>query len=285
MVLIQMRRLILMISLLAVIPQAFAAEPPLRFAPLPMVSQEAMVQEYIGPVRYLEEKTGRAIELVYTKDYKTLIERFRRDEIDLAYIGPLPYLMLSQGFDAATPLVRFLEPDGRDSYTCALVVFGNNPLPAGGMRGKRLALPDPLSTCGDVGIGAILRQADVPLRETQRSYLDRHDAVAMAVILDQADAGGLKTSVARKYASLGLNVLTESPYMPGFVFLANAHTVPAETRSLLREALLILHPQENPVDAERVRDWGGNMRHGTVPSSDTDFDTLRQQWAQTKKDR
>ncbi len=280
-----MHRVPLLAALLGLIPAAMAAEPPLRFAPLPMVSQEAMVQEYIGPVRYLEEKAGRAIKLVYTKDYQELIERFRRDEIDLAYVGPLPYVMLSQGFDAATPLVRFLEPDGRDSYTCALVVFGNNPLPPGGMRGKRLALPDPLSTCGDVGMGAILGQAGVPLRETRRSHLDRHDAVAMAVILDQADAGGLKTSIARKYASLGLNVLTESPPVPGFVLVANRHTVPAETRRLLREALLDLHPRDNPADAELMRGWGGNMRHGAVPSSDTDFDTLRQQWTQTEMDR
>lgn len=280
-----MRHLPLLAALLGLVPAAMAAEPPLRFAPLPMVSQEAMVQEYIGPVRYLEEKAGRPIELVYTKDYHSLIERFRRDEIDLAYVGPLPYVMLSHGLDAAAPLVRFLESDGRDSYTCALVVFGNNPLPPGGMSGKRLALPDPLSTCGDVGMGAILGQAGVPLRETQRSYLDRHDAVAMAVILDKADAGGLKTAIARKYASLGLKIVAESPPVPGFVLVANRHTVPAETRRLLREGLLALHPRDNPADAERMRGWGGNMRHGAVTSDETDFATLRQQWTQTEMDR
>ena len=280
-----MRHLPLLAALLGLPPFALAAEPPLRFAPLPMVSQEAMVQEYIGPVRYLEEKTGRPIALVHAKDYQTLIESFRRDEIDLAYVGPLPYVMLSQGFDAAAPLVRFLEPDGHDSYTCALVVFGNNPLPPGGMRGKRLALPDPLSTCGDVGMGAILGQVGVPLRETQRSYLDRHDAVAMAVILDQADAGRLKTAIARNYASLGLKIVAESPPMPGFVLVANRHTMPAETLRQLREALLALRPRENPADAERMRSWGGNMRHGALPADEADFAPLRQQWMQTERDR
>jgi len=276
--LIQMRRLILMISLLAVIPQAFAAEPPLRFAPLPMVSKEAMIKEYIGPVRYLEEKLDRPIRLVYTKDYQTLIQRFRQGEIDLAYVGPLPYLMLSQGFEAAIPLVRFLESDGRDSYTCALAVFGQHPLSPSELRGKRLALPDPLSTCGDVSMNAILEQAGLHLSETIRSHLDRHDAVAMAVILDQADAGGLKTSIARQYASLGLVVVAESPYMPGFVLVANRSNVSEVTLQRLREVLLALRPQDNPTDAERMRRWGGNMRYGAVPAEEADFSALRQQW-------
>jgi phosphonate transport system substrate-binding protein len=279
-----MRFLLILAALFGPIAASLAAEAPLRFAPLPMISQESMAREYIGPVRYLEEKSGRPIVLVHTQDYRALIERFRRNEIDLAYVGPLPYVMLSQDFEAAEPLVRFLEPDGRTSYTCALVVFGNDKPSPETMQGKRLALPDKLSTCAEIGTGAILRQMGMSLGVLERNHLDRHDAVAMAVILGQADLGGMKTAIARKYASLGLRVVAESPPMPGFVLVANRNTVPAETRRQLREALLALHPRENPADAERMRDWGGGMRHGAVTAEEADFDALRRQWVDHAKD-
>lgn len=267
-----------LLLLFALCGSTVAAAPALRFAPLPMVSQEAMMQEYLAPVSYLEDKLGRTIDLVHTRDYQALIERFRRDEIDLALVGPLPYVMLSQDFDGAVPLVRFLEADGRDRYTCALVVFGHSPLHAGALAGKRLALPDPLSTCSDVGTGAILVAAGGNLNQTQRSYLDRHDAVALAVILDQADAGGLKTSIARKYASLGLRIIAESPPYPGFVLVANRHTVDESTQQRLREVLLFLPPAANPTDALLMRSWGGTMRYGAVRAEDEDYAILRQLW-------
>jgi len=274
--------LLALLALLGLVPGTLVADPALRFAPLPMESKEVIVQEFIGPVRYLEEKTGRAIELIHTKDYQDLIGRFRRDEIDLALISPLPYVMLTQGFDAAVPLARMLEPDGRDHYTCVMAVFGHNPLTPAGMRGKRLALPDPLSTCADVGMGAMLARSGVGLGETESCHFNTHDQAALAVVLDQADAAGLKDAIARKYASLGLRVVATSPPVPGFVLVANAHTVPDSLRQALREALLALRPRDDPEDAQRMKTWGRPMRYGAVPSSDADFAALRRQLPQNQ---
>jgi len=261
------------------------ADAPLRFAPIPMVDKEHMLLAHIGPMRFMEEKTGRAIKLIHTKDYQTLIDMFRRDEIDLAYIGPVPYVMLRQGFDAATPLVRFLESDGRDSYTCAFVTFSPSAVDMAAMRGRRLALPDPLSTCGDIGMSAILGTTGISLMETQRSYVGRHNKVAMEVILGQADAGGMKTSIARQFASLGLRIIQESPPMPGFVLIANRHTVPDAVSRALTRAFLELRPGENAADADRVRDWGDSIRHGTTPAGNDDFRALREQWLSFKGGR
>ena len=257
------------------LPGLSSAAQPLRFAPLPMVDKETMVREFLGPVRYMAEQSGQTIDLVHTASYEELIERFRRDEIDLAYIGPLPYLMLTQDFDAAQPVVRFLESNGQDGYTCALVVFGDSPLYAAGMRGRRLALPDPLSTCGLPSIGPMLREAGVAPADTQLSYLGRHDAVAIAVVANEADAGGLKTAIARKYASLGLRIVAESPPVPGFVLIANRHTVPEGIVEHLREGLLKL-----PKTSDATHGWNNGWRYGAVPSADADFDPLRARWAQ-----
>lgn len=270
-------RLLPLISVLVALalPSLCGASQPLRFAPLPMVSKETMVREFLGPVRYMAEQSGQAIDLIHTASYEELVERFRRDEIDLAYIGPLPYLMLTQDFDAAQPVARFLESNGQDGYTCALAVFGDSPLYAAGMRGRRLALPDPLSTCGLASIGPMLREAGVAPEDTQLSYLGRHDAVAIAVVANEADAGGLKTAIARKYTSLGLRIVAESPPVPGFVLIANRHTVPEKIIERLRDAILKL-----PKASGSTHDWNNGWRYGAVPSTDADFDPLRARLAQ-----
>lgn len=275
-----MRLRIPLLVLLCLLPGALLAEPALRFAPLPMESKDTLIEEYLGPVHYLGEKLGRAIELVYSKDYQELLTRFRRDEIDFALIGPLPYLMLTQDFDAAIPLVRMLEPGGRDHYTCVMAVFGDTPLTPARMRGMRLALPDPLSTCAELSMAPMLAQAGVDFDETKFCHYNTHDQAALAVILDQADAAGLKDGIARNHASLGLRVVASSPPVPGFVLVANAHTMPDTLREALREALLALRPQEDAKDAERMRDWGRPMRYGAVPARDADFFDLRQQLMQ-----
>lgn len=280
---VRMYRRILLILWLGLPSFVGAVEPPLRFAPLPMESRELMAREYLGPMHYLEEQLARPVEMVYTADYQALIEGFRRNEIDLAYIGPLPYVLLSQGFEAAVPLVRFLEADGRDHYTCALTVFGKEPLAVGDVRGRRLALPDRLSTCAEVGMLPILEKAGVTLDEVSRSHLGRRDAVALAVIVDQADAGGLKTTIARKYASLGLRIIAESPPMPGFVLVGNRNTLPAPVLEQLRAAFLSLRPREDAVAAQRMHGWGGTMRFGAVPAEDADFTELRRQWARLEQ--
>jgi len=270
-------RFLVLACLVSLLTPVIAAERPLRFAPLPMIDSETMADEFLGPVRYLEKQLGRPVELVYTPDYQTLIDGFRRDEIDIAYIGPLPYVVLTKGFDGAEPLARFRESDGKEAYTCALVVFGDAPVSAEAVRNKRLALPDRLSTCADVGAQSTLGSLGINAGSLHREYLGRHDGVALAVILGQADVGNLKTAVARRYTSLGLRIVAESRPFPGFVMVANRHTLSDAWRGRLREALLAIDPKKT---AAGQGGWGYNMRYGAVPAKPEDFAFLRQLWGQ-----
>ncbi|MEW6766120.1 MAG: PhnD/SsuA/transferrin family substrate-binding protein [Pseudomonadota bacterium] len=269
-----MRLLVLIIALLS-LPALGADAAPLRFAPLPMVDKELMVQEFLGPVRYMTEHSGQPIELVHTASYDELIKRFSRNEIDLAYIGPLPYLLLNRNAGTAQPLVRFLEPDGRDTYTCALVVFGHASFDPATSGDARLTLPDPQSTCGRASIDPLLRSRAVDPSGLRVNYAGRHDAVALAVVLGETDVGGLKTAIARKYSSLGLHIVAESPPVPGFVLVANPQTVSEAIQSRLRDALLALPKAGTEAAQAQTHGWNASLRHGAVSAEDRDFDTLR----------
>jgi phosphonate transport system substrate-binding protein len=122
---------------------------------------------------------------------------------------------------------------------------------------------------------AMLRAAGVDIERTRYRYTGSQSEVALGVIRGDFDAGGLKTSIGRKYAHLGLHLVADSAPLPGFVLVANARTVAADLRRRLGEALGALRPLERAADAALTHDWGKNVRYGAVAAADADFAGVR----------
>jgi phosphonate transport system substrate-binding protein len=218
---------------------------------------------------YLERTTGVTLEISYSASNAEVVEKFRAGQIDLAYLGPLPYVNLRATFPAAEPVVVFHEKDGQPTYTCALVATADSTLDLARMKNRTIALTQPLSTCGYFATQGMLQRAGSSLEENRYRYLYQHDEVALAVVRGEYDAGGLKTSIAKNYAHLGLMVRAESPPLPGLALVANANRMPVKRIAQIRQALLTAG------DAAR-RQWGDNLRHGVSPARDSDYDGIRQ---------
>jgi phosphonate transport system substrate-binding protein len=103
--------------------------------------------------------------------------------------------------------------------------------------------------------------------------LDKHDAVALAVVRGEYDAGGLKTAIGKKYAHLGLTVLAETPPLPSFGLVANRATLSPETMEAIRTMLTRLDP--TGADKEMLLSWGENIRYGAVTAADSDYSVVR----------
>jgi phosphonate transport system substrate-binding protein len=137
------------------------------------------------------------------------------------------------------------------------------------MRGKRVALTQPLSTCGYLGTNAILRQhAGITLEDTHYRYLNTHEAAALAVVAGDADAAGIKDEFAIKFAPLGLAIAGYSEWVPALGLFASQSSLVPERIAEVRRLLLATPP-------EVYRRWGNAMRYGMVTGSDADFDALR----------
>lgn len=266
------RRLFALLVALLVGCVAFAPPPArasgLVFSPLPMETPETVVAAWRPLLAYLEDRLGTTIRIEYTAGYDELLERFAAGRIDIAYLGPLPYVELKKRFPAAQPVVLFKEKDGKATYTCTLYA----PLEARptlkNLRGKKVALTQPLSTCGYLAVDGLLRKAGNSLENNRYRYLGTHDAVLQAVAAGQFDAGGAKTSVGEKYLPLGLAAVAETPHFPGFVLVANGQRVSAARIELMRRLLSEAPPEE------RSR-WGEQIRHGVVAADDRDYAALR----------
>ena len=247
---------------------AQAAEDMLTFAPLPMESPETVVGQWKPLLNYLERKLGIELRIDYSQSNEEIVEKFRAGKLDLAYLGPLPYVVLKESFPSALPVVLFKEANGQSSYTCAIVALSENRLTVKNLRNKKIALTQPLSTCGFFAADKLLHSASADLEANRYRYLNTHDAAALAVVRGDYDFGVLKTAIGRKYAHLGLSTLAETMPLPALGLVANGARLSAETIERLRAALL-------EADSAVRAGWGDNIRHGAVPAADADYEPMR----------
>lgn len=252
---------------------AFAQKTPIRFAPLPMENREAIVLQFRPMMEYLEQKLERPIVFDFSESYEKILEKFLTNKIDLAYLGPLPYVELRTKDEHAEPLIHFRESSGQPMYTCAIVALADNPIKLSGLSSRRVALTQPLSTCGYLSVNGLLQEQGSSLADNRYRYLDKHDAVALAVIRGEFDLGGIKTLIGKRYTHMGLKVLAETPPFPGFGLIGNRETLSRETLATICQAMIRLDPAGD--DKETLAHWGGSIRFGAVQASDADYQTVR----------
>lgn len=252
---------------------ATAQAETIRFAPLPMENRETVVKQYRPMVLYLEKALNVTIEFVFSENYADIINNFAKGQIDLAYLGPLPYVELRAKVGKAEPLVHFNESSGQPMYTCAIVTLADSPLKLQKLKNSKIALTQPLSTCGYLSVNGLLQEQGSRLEDNRYTYLDKHDTVALAVVRGEYDAGGLKTAIGKKYSHLGLKIVAETAPMPSFGMVGNRATMSTATMQALREALIKLDPAA--ADKEMLASWGDNLRYGAVAAADKDYDVVR----------
>lgn len=246
-----------------------AAAEPIRIAPLPMENREATVKAFNPVVTYMAQQLGQPVELVYFDKNSEIVSALQNHTLDIGMLGPLPYVTLRLQTSDVEPLVLFKEANGEARYRCTLVSFSGEGPKIRQLRNKRIALTQPLSTCGYLGTNAILRQhAGITLEDTQYRYLNTHEAAALSVVSGEADAAGIKEEFAIKFSPLGITSLAFSESVPALGLFASKVRLDAKRIEEIRRILLSTPPSV-------YQNWGNAMKFGMVPAEDVDFETVR----------
>ena len=256
-------------------PVASGDEGALRFVPLPMEDRKILLAQFRPMLGYLELTTGIELELDSYGDYETILQGLLDDRIDLAYLGPLPYVLLTERDDDFRPLVRFLNAEGESQYTCALARFGKQPARLRDVGRTRISLTQPYSTCGYLATEELLQHVGRSLAEIAHFYAGSHSESMLSLVRGEAEIGSARTSIVRKYRHLNVEVITQSPPLPGFVLVANPRTTTEAQREAIRDALLSIEPLTDPDDRTLTRDWGEAIRHGSIPADDGAYAPVR----------
>ncbi|MHB1232877.1 MAG: phosphate/phosphite/phosphonate ABC transporter substrate-binding protein, partial [Burkholderiales bacterium] len=246
------------LSLPAFVQAAADPDPQtLKVALLPDENASTIIKNNQALKDYLEAQLGKKIELIVTTDYSSMIEAMRHGRLDLAYFGPLSYVLARQ----KSEIEPFAALKVKGSTTYQSVVIANT---ASGVKtiadikGKDVAYGDTASTSSHLIPKSVLAEGGLMAgRDYKEHFVGSHDAVALAVQNGHAQAGGLsrpifESLVERKIVSLGkVKVLAYSKPFPQYPWTMRSNLKP-ELKEKIRNAFLSLKDPAvlNPFKAE-----------------------------------
>ncbi len=225
------------------------------------------------PLRaYLEKRLELPVEMVVGANYAATGEALRFGRLDIAYLGPVTYILQSRRAK--------LEPFARPSHAivgptfqAVIIVPADSPAKSlEDLKGGEIAFGDPASTSGTwVPRYQLLDVGLVSGRDYQLRVLGAHDAVAQAVANHKVAAGGLSLPIYNRLLKEGqidpkaTRVLAESPAIPEYMWTFREGLDPAFKEEIRQAFIQVDDPAALGVfRAERF-----------IPSVDSDVDRVR----------
>ena len=265
--------LLLAASWLGLAAAAPAAEPaPYILAVQPYLSAPEIERRFSPLAEYLGKQLGRPVRVRVGSNYEEHISYVGQDAVDIAYIGPAPYVSVVERF-GPKPILARIETNGRPELRGVIFVRQDSSIERiADLKGKRFAFGDPESTMGSIMPRYVLRQNGVALEDLARvSHVLSHDNVVLGVLAGDFDAGVVRADVYDEMAGRGLRRIADLPPVSEHVFVTRANLPPEEVRRL-RQALLQL--RSVPDGPLILRSLGAQVT-GMVPARDADYDELR----------
>lgn len=234
----------------------------------------AVVERLNEPLRaYLEQYLGLPVQLVVGDNYVATGEALRRGKLDLAYLGPVTYILQSRG----TGLEPFARPNHGGSigptFKSAIIVPVDSPAETlSQLRGGEIGMGDLASTSGAWVPRHMLLDAGLTMdKDYVRRTLGAHDNVANAVAHRRVTAGGVSLPILHRLLADGridgdaIRILAESPPIPEYMWTFR-EGLPEDLREQMRQAFINLR---DPVILKLFR------AQSFIPSVDADVDRVR----------
>ena len=243
----------------------------LKVALLPDENASELIKRNQPLKDYLESKLGKQIELIVTTEYSSMIEAMRFGRIDVAYFGPLSYV-LARSKAEIEPFAAMVE-GGKPTYRSVLIASEKSGVSAiGDIRGKKVVFGDPASTSSHLIPKAMLEDAGlVADRDYQQNFVGAHDAVAANVANSNADAGGLSEVIWNRLVerkiidTTKVKVLGYSKEYPQYPWTMRSDLAP-DLKDKIRDAFLTLH---DPAVLKSFK------AEGFAPIKDNDYNVIR----------
>jgi phosphonate transport system substrate-binding protein len=258
---------------LCLLPGLSRADDPsaLRIGLLPGEAAQTVVRLNKPLGAYLERRLRMPVELVIGTDYGATAEALRFGRIDIAYLGPVTYVLTRE----RARIEVFATPmhDQGATFQALVITAADSPVRAlADLRGKNVAFGDVASTSGHWVPRYMLHGAGLKsAADYHPQFLGSHDAVAQAVSRNTVAAGGISEPIYRLLVATGkingskIRVVAESPPIPEYAWTFRAG-LDEDLRRRIRDAFLSI---DDPVVL------GIFKARSFVPARDEDYAIVR----------
>jgi phosphonate transport system substrate-binding protein len=270
----------ILIALSAVLPAAALAQAggngsqPLLFGVVSFYNPRLMYLKYQPLVDYLSERSGDHWDLVISNSYGPTVAQLCDGTLAAAYLGPFTYVRAHAQCDAL-PVVR-LRTGSKTTYQSFIMVKNESPITSlADLRGKTFGFGAPLSTSSHLVPRAMLAAAGLDAgRDYSCKYFWHHEKAARAVLLDEADACGIRDIVGTKFAQRGLRILARSAPIANFPFVLSPKSPAAVRDELIRS--LVLLPRVDQTARETIAGWDEELAGGFELAEDSQYQGVRE---------
>jgi phosphonate transport system substrate-binding protein len=270
---------------------AESAAAPLKVGIIPF-EDVGVIQKAFAPfASYLGKKAGRPGGQVFvTPSYAGVLQALQSDQIDVAYLNPLSYVLAVQQFQN-TPehLVPLGMPYFHHSLTYRGIIFvraDSGITTLQGLKGKSVAFADRTSTSGYLYPARLLKDAGVdPVRDIKA--VNMSGTVSVNAVYSGQAAGGATyeggivlactdpvTGKVDEAKVKQFRVLATTAPIPNGMIVARANLDPAEIAKLKQAVSIDINSDPDGQAALKAIPSGGWDK--MVPPDDTIFDSVRE---------
>lgn len=237
-------RLLAAFAMLGAVPAA-PAEPPAGAAELarleigiaPFLPARTLIRNYQPMRAYLEHELGGTVEIVTAPDYRSFHQRIERREYPLVItVAHSAYLAHRD-----TGYIPLLQPQ-HATHPILVTALTASVQGLADLRGKRLALPDPLAIISMQAMSLIGEAGLQPGTDVQLRHMPTHSAAVNHVLAREVEAAIVSNRALQQMApevrdQVRVAQSWEQMAVPGVVYLASP-AVSHARRAQLTDAIL-----------------------------------------------
>ena len=256
-------------------PASSAEKSEIVMGLIPAENNQEMAQKFEPMRAYLEKQLGRPVKVFQATDYAGVIEGMKKDRVDIAWFGPLSYVLAEQEAGAEAFAVG-VRTTGQSTYKSVFVVPNGSSIKSlKDLKGKSVAFVDPASTSGSLVPSYLVKKETGQMPQEffgKLTYAGSHDAAELAVKNKTVDAAADNDITYEKMLSKGLitkesnRILVESEPLPGSP-LVYRNDLDEATKGKIKESILNAHKDI------KVTGYGDIMRYDAV--TPTDYQKIR----------
>lgn len=254
------------------LPSVALAQEPIILGIHPYLAATEIHKRFTPLAEHLAKKLDRQVNIHIESSYDSHVNTVGTGKVDIAFMGPAPYIILVDKFGKRPLLAAFATKAGK-SFRGVIVVRKESPTTTlSQLRGKTFAFGPPPSTMSYLVPRFMLLEAGIDLPQLGTTkFLNNHENIALSVLAGNFEAGAMKEDIFKQYEKEGLRTIAVSDPMPDHLFVARAN-LPDDLVRTITTTMLTLQDSE---DGRQILAAMQNNLVALVPAQDSDYDPLR----------